>query len=533
MKKRTALFAGVALLAAAAHAGPQILTYQGSVTAAGGAAVTDGTYRMRFSMLDAETSPAGVVRWTETDTAVQVTGGLFSTVLGDGTAFGTLFQDHSNLWLEVAIDLNKNGTFEPNEIYAPRQRVTAAAWAIEADRLQGRAAADFAPAVHIHPGTGDITGVLAAQGLSGGGLAGDVVLGVTTGGITSELLGNRAVTEEKSALFTAGSGKSTTWASMAKQTIKQNNNASFARALFIMNGEDIGGAGQVRVMRNKFQITSFTVTAGGAHPQVYISEKFNIVNNDVVFLQYRANSALDPMIWRHVGLIFSTTGDYVQVSGDTMTGALSFSGTSGATRINLTNGDIINADDLIFAAGGGGKIDLNSGILDDATTISGQYHRYRSARTFYKNFSCHEMVSAVDDADSIRREAGAGYAYIVGGTAPYSAGMRVGVHLPQGARMTQFLAWVWDNDSGGLIAVELCYGTNTGVPVVISNIETTVSSAIPSIQQLTGSTITAPVVDNLNNVYFINVYMQPSGIGFSYMRFYSARLYYTMTDIAD
>jgi hypothetical protein len=32
-------------------------------------------------------------------------------VLGGGTLFGNLFSTNSNLWLDVALDLSKNGTF--------------------------------------------------------------------------------------------------------------------------------------------------------------------------------------------------------------------------------------------------------------------------------------------------------------------------------------------------------------------------------------------------------------------------------------
>ncbi len=200
--------------------------------------------------------------------------------------------------------------------------------------------------------------------------------------------------------------------------------------------------------------------------------------------------------------------------------------------MDMNNTDIIDVDDLVFQTGGGGSIDLNSGKLDDATTVTSQYFRYRTARNFYKNYSCHEMASAVDNGDAITRSV-SGFAYVSAGSTPLQAGMRVGVHLPHGARLTSFQTWVWDNDSAGYIAVQLCRGTNTGAPAVICNIETTNASASPSIRAITGPSILYNVVDNLNYVYFINVYMEPTSAGPNYIRFYSARITYTMTDIAD
>jgi hypothetical protein len=161
------------LVASVAYAGPNTITYQGCVLKPDGSPVADGTYRMRFRIFDALT--AGTQRWEEIDAAVPVTSGLFSTTLGDGTAFGSLFATYPNLWLEVAVDLDKNATFATNEVYSARQKMSGAAWAIEADTLDGKHAGDL----------GDITGVTAGVGLSGGGSGGNVSLAVQFAGTGS------------------------------------------------------------------------------------------------------------------------------------------------------------------------------------------------------------------------------------------------------------------------------------------------------------------------------------------------------------
>ena len=201
MRGKLIIVAGAFLsLAAGAVGGPGTLTYQGSLVTTGGQPVGDGTYRMRFSLCASESG--GTAVWSETETAVAVRGGLFACTLGDGQPFGMLCSTQTHLWLEVAVDLNGSGQFEASEIYAPRQCLASAAWAVEADRLGGLAAGDFqrrvtgtAPAGSFitvinadgtvvsavdQVGAGDITGVTAGTGLTGGGVAGAVTVAADT-----------------------------------------------------------------------------------------------------------------------------------------------------------------------------------------------------------------------------------------------------------------------------------------------------------------------------------------------------------------
>jgi len=171
MRRAMVLAVALAMAVGVAQAGPRTITYQGYVLRPDGNAVGDGTYQMRFRLFD--TSTATTVRWEETEASVTVYSGLFSVTLGDGaTPFGTLFATSSILWLEVAIDLDKNSTFETTEVYAPRQRLAGAAWAVDADTVDGKHAADL----------GDITGVTAGTGLTGGGTSGSVTVAVRFAG---------------------------------------------------------------------------------------------------------------------------------------------------------------------------------------------------------------------------------------------------------------------------------------------------------------------------------------------------------------
>jgi hypothetical protein len=79
-----------------------------------------------------------------------VKGGLFSVSLGNALPFGRLFADNTNLWLEVAVDLNRRNGFEPSETYSPRQKLAAVPWAMDADTLDQRHATEFALTTHNH-----------------------------------------------------------------------------------------------------------------------------------------------------------------------------------------------------------------------------------------------------------------------------------------------------------------------------------------------------------------------------------------------
>jgi len=135
-------------LASRTFAGPNTITYQGSVLSDNGTPVLNGNYTMRFSIFTVATGGMNV--WQETDANVAVTNGLFLTTLGDGTVFGPLFANNNNLWLEIEIDLNHSGIFDGNEKYSPRSKLAGAAWAMDSDTLDKRHATEFSLTTHNH-----------------------------------------------------------------------------------------------------------------------------------------------------------------------------------------------------------------------------------------------------------------------------------------------------------------------------------------------------------------------------------------------
>jgi hypothetical protein len=96
---------------------------------------------MRFTIFDAPS--AGTQLWYETQADVPVASGLFSVELGAATALPASLFDTANLYLEIEVDLSGNSSFETNEKYSPRQHITSAAFAQNADELDALDSAQF------------------------------------------------------------------------------------------------------------------------------------------------------------------------------------------------------------------------------------------------------------------------------------------------------------------------------------------------------------------------------------------------------
>jgi len=110
---------------------------------------------MVFRIYDAESG--GILLWQGTHSdingnPVQVTGGIFSVILGSGS--GNLMDasafNGSDRWLEIKVGM---------ETLSPRQRITSVAYSLVSENsrlLEGKEAAQFANSTHIHSG-GEIT----------------------------------------------------------------------------------------------------------------------------------------------------------------------------------------------------------------------------------------------------------------------------------------------------------------------------------------------------------------------------------------
>lgn len=120
MKRFLMLLTALMLSATTALAVPNTMNYQGQLFLNG--SPTSGPVSITFRMYDAETN--GNLLWTETDN-VTVTGGLFTTILGDGTVFPANLFTAQIPWLEMEV----NG-----QVFIPRTQLKSVPYAFQAQR---------------------------------------------------------------------------------------------------------------------------------------------------------------------------------------------------------------------------------------------------------------------------------------------------------------------------------------------------------------------------------------------------------------
>jgi hypothetical protein len=153
------IFLALSLLLAAAegaHAQGTTFTYQGSLKN-GGSGVT-GAYDLTFGLF-ATNSGGSAVTTTETNAAVAVAGGLFTTALDFGGVFAG-----SNYWLEIGVRTNGGASFTT---LTPRQPVMPAPYAIFAGNAALAATAE-AVAPNAITAAGIQNGTLTANKIAAG-----------------------------------------------------------------------------------------------------------------------------------------------------------------------------------------------------------------------------------------------------------------------------------------------------------------------------------------------------------------------------
>lgn len=110
---------------------PQKMTYQGVLTNNSGVALT-GTYTMTFGLYTLPTG--GSPSWAETQNTVQVTGGIFSVLLGTNTPINLTFD--STFYLAVNVQGND---------LLPRIELASSAYSFNTARIQGRLVSSNSP----------------------------------------------------------------------------------------------------------------------------------------------------------------------------------------------------------------------------------------------------------------------------------------------------------------------------------------------------------------------------------------------------
>jgi hypothetical protein len=170
---------------------PSTIMYQGRLTQPSGQAVVDGLYQIRFRIYPSAVGSSAV--WDNGFRTVTVVSGLFSYRLGDSTAFPSTLFDNPPLWLGITVgsDAELSPRSELTGVaFAQRAAVADTARIVAWQNITGMPA-DIANGDSV--GVGDITGLSAGEGLSGGGQSGDLSLSIASGGVTSDLISDGAV----------------------------------------------------------------------------------------------------------------------------------------------------------------------------------------------------------------------------------------------------------------------------------------------------------------------------------------------------
>ena len=103
---------------------PNKISYQGILTNSSGAPVADGSYDIKFELFNALSG--GTALWSETQTAVTVSNGTFSVLLGSVTPLIGIF--YQPLWVEITV-VSGPGIGSP-VVFSPRTELASAAYAL-------------------------------------------------------------------------------------------------------------------------------------------------------------------------------------------------------------------------------------------------------------------------------------------------------------------------------------------------------------------------------------------------------------------
>lgn len=112
------LLAGGLLIGSAFGLAPELISFRGELTDGSGAPVPDGAYDITFSVFDSEVG--GERKWSETQTGVPVTNGVFSVLLGSVVPISDTVWDGRERFLEIQVGA---------EILSPRSRFASVPWA--------------------------------------------------------------------------------------------------------------------------------------------------------------------------------------------------------------------------------------------------------------------------------------------------------------------------------------------------------------------------------------------------------------------
>ncbi len=358
----------VTLGAIRAAAPPNVVTYQGRVLDSNGVPVSDASVTMKFLLYDASTS--GTCVWSNssadcdsntpastTGKSVTLTTGLFTQNLGDtGDSFAAIadsvFGDNTNVYLEVDI---------AGETLTPRKRLTAAPYALNAQRLDGIDSTGFLAS------TGDTgTGIFDFSGATLSGASPIVFEGATANDFET-IFALTDPTGDNTITFKDGSGTvaftsdvTSQWELGSGRVFEDDNqvvigtNQAFAYAT-----EGVGDllvVGELEVLDSAFFENDVVIGASTSATETLSHTSFTLGGDD---LFVAGSLGVE-------GVIYSDGGFTVATDTTFSSGAIT---TTGSTDLALTiaGGDLTFAQNTIIGDGGD-SITINTSDWDISAT---------------------------------------------------------------------------------------------------------------------------------------------------------------------
>lgn len=342
---------GVAFFAVAPHTeaaiNPQI-NFQGKLTNPDGTNVVDGTYSIVFGIYSA--SSGGSAIWTETQSSVSVTGGIFQVALGSVTSLpGSVNFNSNSLFLGIKVGSDAEMT--------PRIQFTAAPYAFNADQVGGLTSSQYVQLGQAVQPDASTTNASIAINKTGGTA---MIMNLQRGGATVFSVGNDGATLVKSQTNSATAFQVQTSGSLALLGADTVNNE-------VVVGSNTTDTNQVILQLDSFSTFADTATCGATTNQggLYYNTNTNVIRGCV-------NGAWEDMVsTAGLGLqLFGVLPDSGLNPGDLygVTGA-----TNGPCKVSVGANTTTVSWTGCTAYSGGRKVIVAAGTATTTNTVAARF----------------------------------------------------------------------------------------------------------------------------------------------------------------
>ncbi|HIC89333.1 MAG TPA: hypothetical protein EYP04_08005, partial [Anaerolineae bacterium] len=426
-----------------------VLHYQGRLLdPASGEPKPDGTYRMIFSLYNVATG--GTALWSETKD-IAISNGLFNTLLGDTTPLNPGIFNGQSLWLGITVGADPETT--------PRQRVAHVAYALhaeDADTVDGQHAADFAAAHHTHDAADITAGTLSTGRFSAlDDLEAEGAIGLGNGQVapgnhdhderyyTKDDTDNRFVNDNAGEVDNAdvADGALSAEKIEGRAWTSMNDGANSGLDADLLDG----------LQADAFAATAHTHDAADITSGMLSTDRFSAYDDLAAEgMIGMGEGQVAPGNHNHDDRYYTKSGSdsrYVNVTGDTMSGSLTVPRVAYTTP--RTHYFIVGSEGFLP----GSNVDY--------------YNTY-----------------------------GTGGAYIVSG----SGALVAPVHLPQGAVVTRFKVFFYDDSSSDMTVYLNRQSMLAGSYTIMAQVS---SSGISGYGSRTDTTIAYATVDNTTSSYLV------------------------------